>query len=109
MNQALEPPKGAITIEQMLADLVSGGDKLHRLHYVVSQGKRAGEIRMLTCHYGAPRPKVRGVAANEPVVARQPRKKHTESGTLPLTEFGTQTLKTLFIWNIIRYDGKQVL
>lgn len=106
----LNSPSGAITIEQMLVELTSGGERVHRLVYVVGTGKRKGELSEFVGYYGAPKPRQRGVhVADREASDRQPRKKHMESGTLPLTKFGTQELRTLFIYNIIRFNGKQVV
>jgi hypothetical protein len=105
----LTPASGAITIEQMLLDLTHGGDRVHRLIYVVGQGKRKGQLSEFVGYYGAPRPRAQGHHTTTAPTTERKRKTHLESGTIPMTKFGAQELRTLFIWNIIRYNGKQVI
>jgi hypothetical protein len=108
MQQTLLPPNGTIPYDQMLASLAEGRDTPHRLVYVVGQGKDIGQLRDLVAYYGAPQPKTVTAykKAAKPVAER---KRHIYSGNVPFTEFGTQRLLTLFTFNIIRFNGKQVI
>ncbi len=106
----LTPASGVITLEQMLLELTTGGERVHRLIYVVARGKRKGELSKFTGQYGAPKP--RSLADRRPRLAsdsEKRRKTHLESGTLPMTKFGSSDLRTLILFNIIRYNGKQVV
>ncbi len=106
----LQPATGAITIEQMLLELTTGGERVHRLIYVVARGKNKGTLSEFTGQYGAPKPRTRGDAQRGDAQNTEKRRKtHLESGTLPMTKFGSEELRTLIVFNIIRYNGKQVI
>jgi hypothetical protein len=89
----------------MLEALAKGGDVPHRVTYIIAQGKHQGDKREYVVTYGAPNPK-----AITPGVPKAPAKKRNlQGGLLPFTEFGTRRLLSLFTFNIIMFDGKQVI
>lgn len=99
-----------ISKAQMLADIVESGEKPFRIEFVKSTGKDAGRIVHKNCYYGAPKPKYRGAQGGlTETPVRKDRKTHLESNTIPLTEFGTETMVTPLISHITKFNGKQVI
>jgi hypothetical protein len=91
----------------MLAKIAQGGSEPLRLVYVIGQGKSQGQLREYVVTYGAPNPHKFKTGTTHPT--RSPRKRHIDSGNIPFTEFGTQRMLTLFSYNIIKFNGKQVI
>ncbi len=98
---------GTIHFDEMLARIAEGGPTPFRIVYVIGQGKNKGQLREYNAWYGAPNPKAKNVGAGSDNTGH--RKLHIESGTLPFTEFGARRLLTLFVYNIIHFNGKQVI
>lgn len=97
-----------ISKSAMLAAIVESGDRPFRLKFVKATGKSAGEIAEKVCYYGAPNPYPRAQSTEAKPVPRS-RKKHLESNTIPLTEFGSSRMVTPLISHIIGFNGKQVI
>jgi len=97
----------AISIHEVLAQMADAGDKPFKVSFVRSTGKQAGSIKECFAYYGAPNPKERS-RNTLPVNFRKIRKRHVESGTVPLTEISTRNLITPLISHIIGFQGKKV-
>lgn len=101
---------GTIHFDEMLARIAVGGPTPFRIVYVIGQGKNKGQIREYNAWYGAPNPKAIHAATSAQTAEPGTRRKlHMESGTLPFTEFSSRRLLTLFVYNILHFNGKQVI
>jgi hypothetical protein len=98
----------AISIHEVLAQMADAGDRPFKVEFVRSTGKQAGSVKECFAYYGAPNPKERGRTAGAVGVNRKVRKRHVESGTVPLTEVSTRNLITPLISHIIGFNGKKV-
>lgn len=96
-----------ISKSEMLSKIVESGEVPFRIKFVRATKKRAGEIWIGTCYYGAP--KARAISKVEPTQTTRTRKSHLESNTLPMTEFGSGKMLTPFISHIIEFNGQQVI
>ena len=103
---------GTITLDEALAKMVESGDRPFRITFVRGTGKDAGSVREATCYYGAPNPTDRqaqpAASLNKSGDPRKARQSHMESGTIPLTEFGSRKMLTPFIFNILTYNGRKI-
>jgi len=98
----------AISIHEVLSQMAEGGDKPFKIAFVRSTGKQAGSVKECFAYYGAPNPKERNRIAQTVGATRKVRKRHVESGTVPLTEVSTRNLITPLISHIIGFQGKKV-
>jgi hypothetical protein len=102
-----------ITLDEALAKIVSSGEIPQRIAFVRSQGKEAGTIKDIVAYYGAPNPKdptaAPGKQKNKETDARKQRTSHLESGTIPLTEFGSRRMQTPFIFNLLALNGAKIV
>lgn len=87
----------------MLAQIAQGSGVPHRITYVIGQGKNIGQVREKAVYYGAPKPKT-----GEPKTGNTGKSTYIHGGLLPFTDFETGRLETLFTYNIIRFNGKEV-
>lgn len=90
----------------MLVAIARGGSTPFRVKYVIRQGPNKGHLREYNVYYGAPNPKARTKGGAQTTA---PRKRHIESGNIPFTEFGSGRMLTLFSYNIIMFNGKEVI
>lgn len=106
---------GTMSLDEALSKMVESGERPFRITFVRGTGKDAGSIREAVCYYGAPNPTDRQAQPAASVnkggpehSGRKKRDSHLESGTVPLTEFGTRKMLTPFIFNLLTFNGHKI-
>jgi hypothetical protein len=87
----------------MLAKIAEGSSVPHRITYVIAQGKNIGQVREKAVYYGAPTPR-----NSRTFSGGNGKRTFVRGGLLPFTDFETGRMETLFTFNIIKFNGKEV-
>lgn len=98
----------AYNIHEVLGMMANMGDQAFRIEFVKSTGKDQGQIKKTLAYYGAPNPKDRQAPTALQQQGRAPRRAHIDSGTIPLTEFGSRKMLTPRIDHIISFNNHKV-
>lgn len=99
--------RGTISIDQVLAEIRGTPGRPFWLAFVRSSGKGQGSIKKVSkCLYGAPKPHAGRMGAS---LTDRNSAKHTEKGTLPMTDHDTGNYLTPLISHIIGYNLYQVI
>jgi hypothetical protein len=96
----------AININEALSRMAEAGDQPFRITFVRATGKEIGSIREAMCYYGAPNPRDRQAPTEGQ--KGQGRRRHKESGSIPLTEVGTRHLLTPLISHLLTFEGRKI-
>lgn len=106
----LEKPinwRGQISIDQVLAEIRSNEKSTFWLCFVRSSGKERGSLKTVAkCLYGSPKP---GRGTLDASLTDRNSAKHTEKGTLPMTNYESGEYLTPLISHIIGYNLYQVV